>query len=881
MNIETSSMDAASALQDAGGESWRNHASRHVSVGLLALLFGAAATFSAAYLQHLARSSEAGKHFSAGCEDRQQRVRRTIDSHVEVLYGVRALFNSSEFVSPQAFDHFALEAVERHVHIRSLGFLQDVSDAERDRFEAQYSQLFGQTFAIMDPAPDGRLTRAPRRPAYLPLIYAQGTERMPVGIDALQNPQVPAVLAALHRENAIHAVIATLPEEEQLRRFVHIYLPILKVGMPASTEPYGYVRLRLVLEELIADVVSEAHAAGIEVRLDVPAEGAEITNETHEDLVWSESIPLADRTLLLSFRATDAYVGKPSFWSRWPLLAAGGLVTLLATIGAMNLSISRMRLQDMTRSLLVQVRERQLSEKRTAQSEERYRVLVENSPDAIVLLKQRSVVFANRMALRLLGAQSDEELVGRDALDLVHPDYQEIVRQRHEAMKQTQSILPPVEGRLVRLDRTTIDVEVRAVPFTSDGVQLFHVAVRDITERRHAERERASLEAALRQAQRLEAIGTLTGGIAHDFNNILSSIVGNIQLLMDDLPKGHPARQSAHEIRNATNRARDLVKRLMAFSREQEAPQSQIAVAPLIDEVQQLMRPALPSGVELRVHVPADTPAVIADATQLHQVLVNLCTNASQAMPSGQGQIDVIVTTISATDACGRSKVSLEGAKRYVCIEVRDTGSGIAPEVADRIFEPFFTTKRAGEGSGLGLAVVHGIIQSHKGAITVSSRVGVGTSFFVYLPASELLPVPVAESTVKELSRGANQHVLYIDDEEPLVFLVTRVLERSGYRCTGCTDPPHAMHVLATNPQSFDLVITDMNMPGMSGIDVARQVLEIRPELPVVITTGYVRSSDIAAIRDMGVRDLILKPDTIEELAAVVGRYLEQPVAVV
>jgi PAS domain S-box-containing protein len=484
------------------------------------------------------------------------------------------------------------------------------------------------------------------------------------------------------------------------------------------------------------------------------------------------------------------------------------------------------------------------------------------------------------MALRLLGAQTAQELVGRDALDLVHPDFHQIAKQRHEMMKRSQSILPPVEGRLVRLDGATIDVEVRTVPFTSDDAQMFHVAVRDITERRHAERERASLEAALRQAQRLEAIGTLTGGIAHDFNNILSSIVGNIQLVMDDLPSGHPARQSAHEIRNATNRARDLVKRLMTFSREQETPQSRIAVAPLIDEVQQLMRPALPSGVELRVHVPADTPAVIADATQLHQVLVNLCTNASQAMPSGQGQIDVTVTTISATDACSRSRVALEGAKRYVCIEVRDTGSGIAPEVADRVFEPFFTTKRAGEGSGLGLAVVHGIIQSHKGAITVSSRMGVGTSFFVYLPASEL-PVPVAQSTIKKVTRGANQHVLYIDDEEPLVFLVTRVLERSGYRCTGCTDPPHAMHVLAANPQSFDLVITDMNMPGMSGIDVARQVLEIRPELPVVITTGYVRSSDIAAIRDMGVRDLILKPDTIEELAAVVGRYLQQPVPVV
>jgi len=299
-----------------------------------------------------------------------------------------------------------------------------------------------------------------------------------------------------------------------------------------------------------------------------------------------------------------------------------------------------------------------------------------------------------------------------------------------------------------------------------------------------------------------------------------------------------------------------------------------VELPPLIEEVRQLLRPTMPSGVALEVQLPANTPSVVGNATQLHQILVNLCTNAWQAMSSGQGRIDIIVSTVDADKARSESKAPLQGAQRYVCIEVRDDGNGMDPAIVDRIFEPFFTTKRAGEGSGLGLAVVHGIIQGHKGAIRTTTRLGQGTSFHLYLPASESSDqkTVVAE---KGVARGANQHVLYIDDEEPLVFLVTRVLERNGYRCTGTTDPQQGVDTVRASPGGFDLVITDMNMPGLSGIDVARQVLAIRPDLPVLITTGYVRASDVAVTRELGVRDLILKPDTIEELGATVARYLQ------
>ncbi|MFL6548888.1 MAG: ATP-binding protein [Povalibacter sp.] len=869
------------------GSRWRVALQRYGS-SLAVLLVGLAVTWIAGYLQYRARTSEAREQFSAWSEDRQRRLTRAIDSHIEVLYGLRALFDSSEYVSPEEFDRYAQDAVQRHRHLRSVGFLRHITDAERAEFEAYYSQLFGIHFSIVDPGPNGTFVPAPKRAYYVPLVYTQRRDTLPQGIDALANPLMPPVIEALRREPSARAVIAEgSPTDGMQRRFVHIYLPVYQHHVSkepaAQQEPYGYVRLRMVLDDIIADTADEALAAGIEQTLIVPPSNTPLATEgtvrqtsaLDSQLMWRGSIVLADRNLILQLRATRDYKDHAHLVSIWPLLIAGLTLTLLGTATAYFLARSRLRLAQLADSLLVEVRERKLSEQRTAQSETRYGVLIENSPDGILLYRQLRVVFANRAAVELFRAGSVQDLLGRDILELVHPEFHERVRQRIERMRLDNLPLPPIEQRLYRLDGSSVDVEVRTVPFMSDGEQLLQIAVRDITERRRAERERAGLETALRQSQRLESIGTLTGGIAHDFNNILSSIVGNIQLVLADLPSSHPARQSAHEIRKATNRARDLVKRLMTFSREQEAPQTPIEVAPLVEEVQQLLRPALPAGVVLQTTIPDDTPPVIADATQLHQVLVNLCTNAWQAMSSGQGRIELIVSTVSAEEARAKSKATLEGAQRYVCFEVRDDGEGIPVEIVDRIFEPFFTTKGAGEGSGLGLAVVHGIVHSHKGAITTSSRVGVGTTFQVYLPASEV-PVQPAIEIVQTPAKGENQHVLYVDDEEPLVFLVTRVLERSGYLCTGTMDAKEAIELVRRQPDRFDLVLSDMNMPGMSGLDVAREILTVRPDLPVVITTGYIRATDLAAARALGVRDLILKPDTIEELPLIVNRYLDR-----
>lgn len=867
---------------------------RRFGPSLIVLLVSVATALLLVRLYDEARHARAREHFDSWCEERQQGLSRSIDAHVEAIYALRALFDSSLFVTGEEFAQYSTQLIARNPTMRATGYMRHVTLDGRETIEKGFTRILGRPFAILEQSAGGQLVPAGNRAVYAPLVYVRGSNESLVGFDMRS---VAGLASALDRSVATGSASASISEVEgqwqgHPARVVRILLPIytratIDAELPAR-EVDGALLLRFTLDEVAESVAEEARNMGIDMRLVVqgpnaPAadvgEGEIVTPASwldRESLEWRGGIQIADRAVSLQFRATDQYVmDRPVITGRTALLIglAGSLAAALTT---WFLTRSRLRNERMSKNLAAEMRERRLSEQRTAESEERYRVLIENSPDAILMIRGDRVTFVNRAAVDMFGAKSPEELIGRSPVDRVHPDFRAIAAHRVERMLRDKIILPPLEEKLYRLDDSVIDVEVRSVPFTIGDDTVLQVTMRDISARKQAERERLSLEAALRQSQRLEAVGTLAGGIAHDFNNILSAIVGNIHLVMDDLPKGHPARRSAHEIRSATARARDLVKRLMTFSRQQETPMSAVNLADLVEEVQQLLRPALPAGVVMHSFVPPDTPPVIADATQLHQLLVNLCTNAWQAMTSGRGEIRITVATLLAEEARSEAATTLEGAARYVRIEIRDNGSGIPADIRDRIFDPFFTTKAAGEGSGLGLAVVHGIVRSHHGAITVKSEPGAGSTFCVYLRASEE-PAAVPVTPVEVCSRGANQHVLYIDDEEPLVELVTRILERSGYQCTASTDPRAAMDLLDKDPRSFDLVLTDMNMPRMSGLDVAREVLSRYPSLPVVITTGYVRAADVSAAQALGVRDLVLKPDTIDELALLVASYLPKP----
>jgi PAS domain S-box-containing protein len=397
---------------------------------------------------------------------------------------------------------------------------------------------------------------------------------------------------------------------------------------------------------------------------------------------------------------------------------------------------------------------------------------------------------------------------------------------------------------------------------------------KDITERKHDEEARQELEDRLRQAQKMEAIGTLAGGIAHDFNNIVATILGNAELASRDASPGHPVQESIAEIRKAGLRAKGVVQQILAFSREAKPESRLIRLQEVLAEDETLLRAALPSGVELHFSVAPDVPDVLADPTQVHQILLNLSTNSWQAMPRGIGRIEIALDSVTVDDdAAHLNHELLPG--RYARLSVTDTGAGMDEPTLKRIFDPFFTTKEVGQGTGLGLAVVHGIMRVLGGAIEVASQPGRGTTFKLYFRAAMAGPAaqPAAPGVAR---RGNGQHILFLDDEEALAFLTRRALERDGYRVSAFTKTENALEELRAHPEAFDLVVTDLNMPGRSGLEVAKEIRALRPDLPVVLASGYVTKEVHAQARAAGVRDVIYKPNAVDELARTVGRVLTE-----
>ncbi|HET7528307.1 MAG TPA: PAS domain S-box protein, partial [Burkholderiaceae bacterium] len=436
-----------------------------------------------------------------------------------------------------------------------------------------------------------------------------------------------------------------------------------------------------------------------------------------------------------------------------------------------------------------------------------------------------------------------------------------------------------VEHRIVRSDGQIRYLTTRSQTFFEGvGAQRHKVrtigAVSDITECKAAEDERRSLEMQLRESQKMESIGTLAGGIAHDFNNILGAILGNVALARGDLPPDHAAQQSLQQIARASVRARDLIQQILAFSRRQ--PQERIwqPLRPLVEESISLLRSTLPARVELQARLGGAPLIVFADGTQIQQVLMNLCTNAWHALADSAGTITVGLDEALLDAAAARSAGALPPG-RYAHLWVRDTGTGMDAQTRSRVFEPFFTTKPSGQGTGLGLSVVHGIVAAHDGAITVDSAPGEGSTFHLYFPArKEALAVPAGASTKPAALDGHGEHVMYIDDDEVMVLMVERLLQRAGYRTTCCQRAPEALAALRALPQAFDVVVTDYNMPGATGLERAQAIAAIRPDLPVIVTSGYMSEELRAGAERAGVRHLLQKERTFEELAPLLRRVL-------
>ena len=431
------------------------------------------------------------------------------------------------------------------------------------------------------------------------------------------------------------------------------------------------------------------------------------------------------------------------------------------------------------------------------------------------------------------------------------------------------------EFRVHHPQKGEIWAEGRALPVREpDGGTLWHGFFHDITARKHAEAERFLFEAQMRQAQKMEALGTLAGGIAHDFNNILGIIMGYAEMSEWNTAEASPLRRNIQEIIKASQRAKDLVQQILAFSRRTDQEKMPVQMELTVKEAMKMLRASLPSTVDIKVKV-ASKAVVLADPTQIHQVLMNLCTNAAYAMREDGGLLEVSLTEVQLTpeDICPHSGLQ---PGPHVKLMVKDTGKGIPPEVLDRIFDPFFTTKEQGAGTGLGLAVVHGIITSLGGNIEVDSILGQGTIFQVFLPIIDTAPVVVKRQTAA-LPQG-RERILMVDDEAVLAKATKQMLEFLGYEVDYRTSGLEALEAfrLHLRDQPIDLVVTDMTMPNLTGLDLSRELLRLQPDLPIILCTGFSEKVNAENAKSLGIKEFLPKPFGLRELAKVVRRVLDE-----
>jgi len=508
------------------------------------------------------------------------------------------------------------------------------------------------------------------------------------------------------------------------------------------------------------------------------------------------------------------------------------------------------------------------------ESEENYRNLIDNANDAVIVFGRTGTIkFANPKFYEMTG-YSVNDAKELHISGLIHPDDLKKCMGYFTKRLAGEKLAKNYELRILSKVGETIYIDNNASTIEKEGRIVGILAMmRDITARKQVEEEKEKLQAQLVQAQKLEALGTLAGGIAHDFNNILTAILGYTGMVRENLPNQDRLRADLDQVLKAGERAKNLVQQILAFSRQAEQECQPVQVHLIVNEALKLLRASIPRTIDIRHNICPRNTTILADPTKIHQVLMNLCTNSYHAMRESGGVLEVRLETVEIdADLNKIHPEPEEGA--YLRLTVSDTGCGMDPATQSRIFEPYFSTRHKEEGTGLGLAVVHGIVTSLGGVITVQSTLGSGSTFHVYFPLSKRHAVQ-KPSGPEPLPQGT-ESVLYVDDELPIAQLGQRMLESLGYAATSCSSSIEALETFRGRPEKFDLVITDQTMPNMTGIQLAQELLRIRADLPVILFTGFDESITSELLKETGIREFLMKPVTRKELAFVIRKALDK-----
>jgi two-component system cell cycle sensor histidine kinase/response regulator CckA len=508
-------------------------------------------------------------------------------------------------------------------------------------------------------------------------------------------------------------------------------------------------------------------------------------------------------------------------------------------------------------------------------AEAKYRGMFENAIEGIYQsTPDGRYLVVNAALARMYGYEHPEELMNQvsDIQNQIYVD--PTLRKRFKQEIELTGFVHRLEYQVRRRDGNVIWISesARAVRDDTGAIHHYEGFIQNITDRKEAEAERARLEKQMLHAQKMDAIGTLAGGMAHDFNNILCAILGYTELALVDPQIKGTTRDNLQMVLKSAARARDLIKRILTFSRPTDARRHPLKLGTILKEGVKMLHATLPSSIAIHVDVRTDKDVVEADATEMHQVIMNLGTNAGHAMKAKGGRLDYELDALNIESSSAAALAIPAG--RYVHLVIRDTGRGMSPEVIERIFEPFFTTKAPGRGTGLGLTLVQKIISRNRGHIKVSSVEGQGTTFHLYLPQSQDAPAPVTADN-NQILRGHREQILVVDDEMPVLNMMQQHLRKMGYRVITRADSLEAMNTLRADPDHFDLVITDHTMPGLQGADLAEEVGALRPNLPVILMTGLNQPPDLAASRHAPLRFVFQKPINFIELSHQLRKFLD------